>query len=1650
MGSHADNDEFLDGHRTKGALHERVRKTRGLPKAFRLRLLLKDPLSLAPGDAIAAWEARDAADAECRATWPRLSSEQRARTIRALLPHVSTEVEAGLAIMHRRPYSLGHLRRPFRCPRHSATVDAMRADWLIELSSAIGDFDRPAEWFAIHSSALASAPTSWLTAALLELGGARAREVVGSLAEIASGDVPHASMSRELIGGFLRSSNEEAWDAVARLLLAAQRQEGLRQAVLECVDFAHPDAFVRMLRVIREHDLERFAAVRRAAGVWFGHGPDASDDTARIKDFLGGVEVLVRDESTRRAALEGDAAEARFLGLWSAAFHDVEVALQDAAQCLASADVEHRYAAIHFLRMSQWPAAQDLLVSALGDGEIGIAAHALQGVKSPGDDGEAIALFDALESLRSRIGPTSISYPAMIWPWTAGTLERSLVVDRMLMCARGDSIDRLLDYVPDMSPWSRESAIARLAGLPAGERFADHPPDRLEPPRYDVILALLGDRSAGVRRTAFAALANTPVLKEEVERHIELLRRRSSDVRTHGLARLESLPDDAVAKVVARLMTERPRERRIAGLELARRASESSRCVDEMRRLAQAYKGHRKKLTDVELAHLEAIAATEDVVPSPDDAFGLIDPSLLETFDRPTGGAVELETEAMWRSVDELVELVLDSLVDEALVEDEWRGHEFDVALLRPATSPEELEKLWLVDRWRSWARGRTPDLRADDGLELVRAFLSDFDPELDGKHHVRVAGYRNSWGTNLVANFIKYLTPWLAYWEQPEDARAHALALDVATAALARVTERDLELLRAANSARFGLLNVDSVTRQALGRAGHFSTRMSQYRWMRDEFAADVPSELHVRAYRLSAYLEEHSNGHCIAPIDPSDFLSACQAGYFSDGRSQPEFIERLIGRRGSRQSENLWITRVSIDRRAGPGNATDPLAEFPELARARDRAVGRLIEVECARGDLPTGATAFVPHLGRLPGQEHFMRAVDALGELPLTRGAPYVPRGEALSRQDSLSVLIRLTSPSTDDDAAAFDEWARGLKDRRAFELAAYAPLWASSIERARRWPGLCDAVWWLRAHTLEGDESQARHAELWRAEIGLRSPLSAADLDDGAVDVDWFARARQRLGPSRWNDLFDCARFVSSNAGHRRAQLYSSAILGEHKLATALERIERTRHKDSVRVLGLIPLRRGRLRDRDILSRYERLSRFLTESRQFGAQRQASERRAVEIGLQNLARTAGYKDPLRLTWAMEREAVADLADGPATIAREGVKMTLDVSRDGLPTLSVTRKGKELKNLPRSHAKDPGFAALKARAADLRRQAARIRSALEEMMVRGDTFEVQELRNLLTHPILGPNLTRLVFAADRTGSMLGRVSAGAKALIDAHGASLVLDAECELRLAHPVDLYATGCWHEWQIACVDEELVQPIKQVFRELYVPTEDELRNGKRSARYAGHQLQPRKAAALLGKRRWVLHPEFGAARAFHGDDLVARVQFQETFYSPAELEGITLEDVWFSRRSELEPVSLDAVPPRLFSEAMRDLDLVVSVAHEGGVDPEASASTMEMRAALLRETCRVLKLDNVEVMENNAVIRGQRATYALHLGSARVRVVGSIALEIVAVHGQRRGRLFLPFADDDPRTAEVLSKAILLSRDDTIVDPNLLEQIARS
>jgi len=374
------------------------------------------------------------------------------------------------------------------------------------------------------------------------------------------------------------------------------------------------------------------------------------------------------------------------------------------------------------------------------------------------------------------------------------------------------------------------------------------------------------------------------------------------------------------------------------------------------------------------------------------------------------------------------------------------------------------------------------------------------------------------------------------------------------------------------------------------------------------------------------------------------------------------------------------------------------------------------------------------------------------------------------------------------------------------------------------------------------------------------------------------------------------------------------------------------------------------------------RYALLREFERGSKAFGSMRQASERTAVRIGVENLARTAGYPDPLRFTWAVEAQEAGDLADGPVAIGKGDVTLTLSVDAEGTPGLAVTRAGRALKSVPPALREDP------------------------------DVTELQARKS--------------------------------------------------------VDFAADGSWISWQERLFAAGRRQPFKQVFRELYVLTEEENKAGPLSHRYDGHQVQPRQALALLGARGWVTSHETGeAVRVYHRHNLVARVTFANGFLTPAEADLPMIDGICFTRRGEEAAQPLESVPRVVFSEAMRDLDLVVSVAHAGGVDPEATASTTDMRAALIRETARLMKLGNIEFAGQHALIAGRLGEYSLHLGSGIVHRRPGGTVCIIPVGSQHRGRLFLPFADDDPKTAEIVSKALLLARDHEIKDPAILEQL---
>jgi hypothetical protein len=749
---------------------------------------------------------------------------------------------------------------------------------------------------------------------------------------------------------------------------------------------------------------------------------------------------------------------------------------------------------------------------------------------------------------------------------------------------------------------------------------------------------------------------------------------------------------------------------------------------------------------------------------------------------------------------------------------------------------------------------------------------------------------------------------------------------------------------------------------------------------------------------------------------------LEARKLGVASDA----DLLEQLLGVRGH---QGRAFRELALATSRKPHKLIE---QYPELSAFAGRCRDRILEVELTRGDLPTGASAAALSLKSVYGAELATKLLNALGDDPLSRG--YAMDSE--SKQVVLSHLLRVCLPADGDTVETFASAAKkhGLSKKALVNFGVYAPQWAEFVAHATGIAGFADAAFWLHAHTKDTRwTNDAELRELWVAESSERTPLQREELLDGAVDVDWYQRVRAGMSAKDWELTLDSAKYASGGAGHERAVLFASAISGETKVAELSQRITGKRYQDAVRAIGLAPLpAKEPKRRKEILVRYKVLQEFLRGSRKFGSMRQASEKLAYSIGLANLARTAGYPDPLRLSWAMEAEAIADLRSGPVEATDGAVRAVLSIDALGEPNLAFEKNGKALKDLPASSRKSPALSALRARKTELARQTSRMRQSLEEAMIRGDGFTVQELCELESHPLLKPMISSLLFATE-------------DGTVDWHDA--VDGHSGRLRLAHPLDLLNSGTWAQRQRECIEAARTQPFKQAFREIYVLTDAERSQKNYTGRYEGQQVNPKQATAVIGKRGWVNVPEEGLRKTFHHQNVSAWVTFLEGWFTPVDVDGLTVQHVYFTNRSDGKVVQLDAVDGRVFSEAMRDLDLMVSVAHRGGVDPEATASTVEMRTALLRETLRLLKVGNVRLNDRYAFVDGKLGAYNVHLGSGTVHRQPGGSLCIIPVHSQHRGRLFLPFADDDPKTSEIVSKVVLLAQDDKIQDPTILEQI---
>jgi hypothetical protein len=345
-------------------------------------------------------------------------------------------------------------------------------------------------------------------------------------------------------------------------------------------------------------------------------------------------------------------------------------------------------------------------------------------------------------------------------------------------------------------------------------------------------------------------------------------------------------------------------------------------------------------------------------------------------------------------------------------------------------------------------------------------------------------------------------------------------------------------------------------------------------------------------------------------------------------------------------------------------------------------------------------------------------------------------------------------------------------------------------------------------------------------------------------------------------------------------------------------------------------------------------------------------------------------------------------------------------------------------------------------------------------------------------LEHPLAAALTRRLIWKFETpAAALVGLPRAGT--IEDVDGKPLAVASDAVVRLWHPLNETADHVL-AWRRRLAALGLTQPFKQAHREIYLLTDAERQTEIYSNRFAAHLLRQHQCKALCDQRGWRYHlmgdwdSHNTPVRTLSGRGLSVEYWVNGV---DADIAGsgvytlIATDQVRFTG-PDGGPIPLANVPPLVFSELMRDVDLFVGVASVGN-DPEWAdggpdgrfhgywaayafgdlSQSARTRAEVLATLLPSLVIaDRCELGDRFLRVRGNLRTYKIHLGSTNIQMEPNDQyLCIVPGRGSQPGvksvdPLVLPF-EGDRALSIILSKAFMLAADDKITDPTILRQI---
>ncbi|OZI13020.1 hypothetical protein CEW92_03620 [Bacillaceae bacterium SAS-127] len=1568
------------------------------------------------------------------------------------------------------PYQVGYYRRSYKTNQpvvdhhraitnllvalpHNSKVDVL--DVLVNLKQFEHHYAGSVTWYLHKKTETKTVTTAYFIAKVSYELRQKNRAYEEAVEEILFGENQVATLQHSVIQAIVQSDNERMIESLGKLLLAAKRQEGLRQAILETVDQGTLSSLIYFMGLIQEHDLIRFSSVQRAISTWMGLGYEVEDKKIIEKVFTTALALFEGDMSYEEC-IESDDLILNYAALWSKATQSKELVIEE-IQKLLNKKKHQQLSALYFLKTLQdnelaYPLVEPLIMQT---DDLDVLTFALPFLmpfhasyrysnyhdvfyKGKVDEKYRFMLqfpeklYERVHAIRKLMPRDSHRVEEKPFPWIFTELTKADLWHTTLTIARVQQHrEWMLDIIQHANEMTSDNRGNLLYCLP----------EKVESSiERQFLFETLKDRRLSNREEALKKMKKLSLNDDELQQIVQILSLKTGSLRQAVLKVLITQKDAILEEIIPTLLESRKQDIRLGGLSLLSMLLKEERC---MQKDIAIYTDKIAKPTTQETVLIEDLLKSDTHQWTKENGFGLYNPNydtskipaLPKVQPNHLKNIMDFDENLLMDKIQKLSDLIHANR-EYTYETSRWDGSKHKLLLGEYRITPlyeyaEEAKKETLLhhyplaDLWKSWME--EVELTWWDCQYINLYVYSDYYGS-------------SSWTTTIQPEYFSLLEQLFDiekaekmsrfYNELPYSPTIDQLLLVMQTEFLFEKTEDVFETFYQACIEILQKIDVETWHKKVVlsswralkpfyehSLIQNFFRMLSQTERTDEDFAKKLAIHLELTQRQQV----ENKEKQPIVDVSIEEFCRAISLDLLTEDALFVKIFE-------SHQSR---FDLQDIFERPRREELQNTYAFIEDLYK---RIVVRLLEIELSRGDAKTEVSGFVSkNLLEVVGVETFVNLLVLMDGLKYVRGYIW---GSEHTKREIFSKLMKISRPDKNETVEDLKATLAPYKmsEEQLLDAMMYSPRWIPLVSEYLGWKGLLSTAWYFKAHT--SDNSSAYEMD----HITHYSNLSKEDFTDGVFDLDWFKESYKAIGKKRFEQIYESAKYASEGSNHRRSQLFADAVLGNMRLKPLLEEVEGKRNKDKVRCVGLIPLSK-RIPEKDAWKRYQFLQKFLKESKQFGAQRRESEGLAVRVALANLARNAGIDDVTRFVWQMELFSLKEREIFMKPMKIEDADMWLEVDELGVAQLIVQKDGKTLKSIPARLKKKPKVVQIQEVRKEMREQQKRSKKSLEEAMERSTAFQLGELQALLRHPVISPLLKTLVVKVDQ---YLGYVQEdGLRTLTDG---LLQMDPEKTAILAHPYHLYEAKQWRTFQQDLFEKKVQQPFKQVFRELYLVNADE-RQTTNSRRYAGHQVQPQKTVALLKNRQWLATYEEGLRKVNYDADIVATLYAMCDWFTPADIESPTLEYVYFYHRKTGKTLNLEDIPPVVFSEIMRDVDLVVSVAHVGGVDPEASHSTIETRAAIVEELMKLLKIDNVSVKEHHAIVRGKLGEYSIHLGSGVIHQIGGQMIPVIAVPSQHRGRIFLPFADEDPRTAEIMSKILLFSEDEQIKDPMILEHI---